>query len=252
MARTQPKIHVIFQKEDIALDKIDPKKVAVVFDVLLATTTIATVLHHGASEVIPVMDGEEALRIMEDLDTTTAIIAGESAGLTIDGFLDPLPTHLQHLAKGKTVVLSTTNGTVAIRNVANAKKVYAASLVNGQAVAEKMMLDHLGDTVIVVCAGTMKQFSLEDFYGAGYFIHQIMQAGGLWELTDAAEAAHLFYQGNKESATQILEKSATGQMLIEMGMEKDIVFSAEQGVFAVVPQLIDGKMIVGKENVIDD
>lgn len=252
MARTQPKLHVIFQKEDIVLDKINQQKVAVVFDVLLATTTIATVLHYGASEVIPVMDGAEALRVMEGLDATTAIIAGESAGITIDGFLDPLPTHLKDLAKGKTVVLSTTNGTVAIRNVANAKKVYAASLVNGQAVAEKIMREHLGDTIIVVCAGTMKQFSLEDFYGAGYFIHHIMQAGESWELTDSAKAAHLFYQGKMENANQVLNMSATGQMLIEMDMEEDVVFSAEKGMFAVVPQLIDGKMIVEGENAIDD
>lgn len=241
---SQPKFHIIFQKEDIIPDYIDQQKVAVVFDVLLATTTIATLLQHGASEVIPVMDGAEALRTMESLDAETAIIAGESAGFTIDGFLDPLPVTLKQLATGKKVVLSTTNGTVAIQKVANAKKVYAAALVNGCAVAEKIVREHSGDTLLVFCAGTMKKFSLEDFYGAGYFIHQVMQASDSWELTDAAKTALLFYEGNKENAVQILKESATGQMMLEMNAEEDIIFSAQQGIFTAVPELKDGKMIL--------
>ena len=244
MAKTQPKLHVILQKEDIVPENIDKEKVAVVFDVLLATTTIATLFEHGANEVIPVMDGAEALKVADDLNDPTTLITGESNGLTIEGFLDPLPTRLKHVAEGKTIILSTTNGTVAIRKVANAKEVYAASLINGYAVAQKIIAEHKEDPIIVVCAGTMRQFSLEDFYGAGYFIHELMRQSESWELTDSAKAALYFYQGNKENAYEIFKGSATGQMLLEMNLEEDILFSSEKGTVAVVPQLEKGKMIV--------
>lgn len=122
MTVTRPKLHVILQKEAIMPELINKDKVAVVFDILLATTTIATLLHHGAKEVIPVMDGEEALKVAGSFEKSATIIAGESEGLTIEGFVDPLPTILKYVAKGKTIILSTTNGTVAIRHVENAKK----------------------------------------------------------------------------------------------------------------------------------
>ncbi len=122
MAVTRPKLHVILQKEAIVPELIDKDKVAVVFDVLLATTTIATLLHHGAKKIIPVMDGEEALKVAASFEKSTTIIAGESEGLTIEGFVDPLPTLLKDVAKGKTIILSTTNGTVAIRHVCECQK----------------------------------------------------------------------------------------------------------------------------------
>lgn len=244
MMNTLPKVHVILQKEDIVPELITKDKVAVVFDVLLATTTIATLLHHGAKEVIPVMDGEEALKVAESFEKSATIIAGESAGLTIDGFVDPLPTTLKQVAEGKTIVLSTTNGTVAIRHVAQAKKVFAAALINGQAVAKKVAIEHMGDSIILICAGSMKQFSLEDFYGAGFFIDELLQKNESWELTDSAKAALYFYRGNKENADLILKTSLTGQMLMQADLEGDIVYSASKGMIEVVPEFENGKMIV--------
>ncbi len=232
----KPKLHVLLSKEEIDVGKIDSGKVAVVFDILLATTTISALLHYGANEVIPVMDAAEALEIKHRLDETTTILAGELGGRTIEGFSDPLPTHLQHLVKEKTIVLSTTNGTVAVRKVSAAKQVYAASLPNGDAVARKIANDHTDDTVIVVCAGSMGRFSLEDFYGAGYFIHNLLNEKEAWELTDSAKAALFFYQGNEARAEEILTTSATGEMMVRGGLLKDILFSAEKGTIPVVPQ----------------
>jgi len=241
---TVPKLHVIFKKEEIKMDHINHEKVVVVFDVLLATTTIATLLHHGATEIIPVMDATDGLMIRDDFDEATTILAGEDFGQHIDGFSDPLPTKLKNVVAGKTVILSTTNGTVALRKVAAAKKVYAGSLINGPAVAEKMVSDHIEDTIIVVCSGTRNRFSLEDFYGAGYFIHELMEISESWALTDSAKAALYFYHGNEDNSTDILKGADTGQMLIEMGCEEDVVFSSQKGMIAVVPELTNGKMVV--------
>lgn len=94
------KIHVVTRKEEIDGAKMKDK-IAVVFDVLLATSTIATVLEHGARSVIPVLDGEQARSLAAEMNKDDCMLVGEYEGRTIDGFLDPNPSALKAFAKGK-------------------------------------------------------------------------------------------------------------------------------------------------------
>lgn len=240
-----PTLHVILSKEEVQPEKIDANTIVVVFDVLLATTTIAAVLHYGATEVIPVMNGEEALELSEGLEDSAPILTGEYGGKTIEGFVDPLPTYLKDIVAGKTMVLSTTNGTVAIGNVKAAKGIYAAALINAEAVAEEIVRNFPHHKLLIVCAGgTMGRFAMEDFYGAGCFIDKLIKQDAKWELTDAANTALLFYQGNETKSEEILRNCETGKMMIEMGLETDILFASKQGIISTVPQYETGKMIV--------
>lgn len=97
----------------------------------------------------------------------------------------------------------------------------------------------------------MKQFSLEDFYGAGYFIDELLRQNESWELTDSAKAALYLYRGNKENAASILKTSLTGQMLMQVDLEEDILYSATRGIVEVVPEFEDGKMSVKGDKTID-
>lgn len=238
------KVHVVFSKEEIDSKKIDSGKVAVVFDVLLATTTIAALLHYGAKEIIPVLDAKEALRVRSSLDEGSVILAGELNGKTIDGFSAPIPARLKDSVEGKTVILSTTNGTVAIRKVTSAKMVYAASLLNAEAVAKRIIVEHVDHTIIAVCAGSGGQFCMEDFYGAGCFINELLVRTGSWEMTDAAKAALFFYRGNQDRAAEIFKASRTGGMMIREDLLADVLFASEQGTVPIVPQLENGRLVV--------
>lgn len=245
----QKKLHVVLSKEEIDSQKIDAGKVAVVFDVLLATTTISALLHYGAKEIIPVIDAKEALRMMRSLDDSNIILAGEVNGKTIEGFSAPIAASLKDSVAGKTVILSTTNGTVAIRKVASAKKVYAASLLNAEAVCKRIITEHIDDTIITVCAGSGGQFCMEDFYGAGFFINELLVRSKSWELTDSAKAALFFYQGNQDRAADLLKASRTGEMMISEKLLADVLFASEKGTVSIVPQLEDGKLIAkGRRN----
>ncbi|HET7579217.1 MAG TPA: 2-phosphosulfolactate phosphatase [Bacillales bacterium] len=242
------KIHLLMRKEDIDVEQMKGK-VAVVFDVLLATSTITAAFDNGAQEVIPVLNEEEALREAEGRAKDSYVLSGEYSGLTLDGFLSPSPLGLKGQVKGKTVILSTTNGTVAIKNVAvSAQKVFAASLLNGKAVA-KAINDSLKDeTIVVVCSGSMESFCLEDFYGAGYFLDCLV---GLddemsWELTDSATAALYFYRGNKDDSLAMLDRARVGKMLDDFGLADDIRYVAERGGVSAVPAF-DGKAIVDEK-----
>lgn len=240
----QKKVHVVLSKEEIDSQKINSGKVVVVFDVLLATTTISALLHYGAKEIIPVLDATEALRMMKNFEGSSIILSGESNGKTIEGFLDPIPTRLKDSVAGKTVILSTTNGTVAIRKVTSAKIVYAASLLNSEAVAKRVVVEHLEDTVIAVCAGSGGQFCMEDFYGAGLFINELLVRNGSWKLTDSAKAALFFYQGNHNRTEELLRESRTGEMMIKGDLLADIQFASMKGTVPIVPQLENGRLVV--------
>ncbi|AQQ51973.1 2-phosphosulfolactate phosphatase [Planococcus lenghuensis] len=231
-----PKLHVLLKKEELEETKLQDGKIAVVFDVLLATSTIVSCLHYGAKEVIPVMDGDEARKAAERLKADSFCLTGEFNGATIEGFLDPNPLQLQKTVGGKTVVLSTTNGTVAIRNSATAARTYIASLLNGQAAAELIAKRHKNETVIAVCSGSGGEFCLEDFYGAGYFIDCLLEESDTWELTDAAQAALLFYQSRKQEAAEILKASRVGKMLLRNEWEEEIEFAANRGIIPTVPE----------------
>ncbi|MBP1941822.1 2-phosphosulfolactate phosphatase [Bacillus luteolus] len=233
------------KKEEIDSTKMKDNKVAVVFDVLLATSTITAGLHFGAKEVIPVLNGEEAKKEAVNRQEETYVLVGEYEGKTIEGFLDPNPLQLREALEGKSMILSTTNGTVAIKKAAEAKRVYICSLLNGKAVAEKLNQEIREETVIVICSGSAGEFCLEDFYGAGYFLNSLMNSEvNEWQLTDAAQSALLFYKGMSEKSNEILLSSRVGKLLAKYGYEEEVRFVGNHGSIHIVPYLLDGRIVV--------
>lgn len=230
------------KKEDLDSKKLSGN-IAVVFDVLLATSTITAVLQEGANEVIPVFNWEEALEQSRAFSTDSIILAGEKEGETIEGFIAPYPSLLRNQVQGKTVFLSTTNGTVAIRKSQTAKKMYIASLLNCQAVSEMLVQKHQNETIVLICSGSRGQFCIEDFYGVGYMIHCLLEKLQA-DLTDSALAAHLFYKQYENDGYEILRNSKIGNMLVEYDFGHEITFVSKKSVYDIVPIWQDGKMVL--------
>lgn len=199
------KVHVILRKEDISEEKLrEGGKVAVVLDILLATTTITSALSEGAAEVIPVLDVTEGMNVAAGMKPETFILAGEIHGKPIEGCVYPIPSRIREVINGRKLILTTTNGTVALRKSASASKVYISSLLNNRAVAESIKGER--ETVIVVCSGNSGELSLEDLYGAGHFI-DCLTDHDQWNMTDSAKAALHFYRSASGSAFDILSSS---------------------------------------------
>jgi 2-phosphosulfolactate phosphatase len=242
------KLHVILKKEEIDSQKA-AGKIVVVLDVLMATSMIAVALQYGAGEVIPVRTHEEGKEALEDRKDVLAV--GEYQGRALEGFLLPTPTELKEKVTGKTMVLSTTNGTVAILKSLLAKTLYAASLLNGEAVAKVINKNHMDETVLIVCSGSGGTFSLEDHYGAGYLVHEIKRhSHGEWQLTDAALGAYYFYEGHKERGVEILQSSRVGRALCQGGYKKEVESVSQQGIYSVVPCLNGTSIVMGGEETI--
>ncbi|RYD06277.1 hypothetical protein N752_05135 [Desulforamulus aquiferis] len=133
------------------------------FDILRASSTISTALANGCKEVIPVIDVEDAFALARQLPEGSFILGGERGAIKVTGFHlgnSPLE-YTASVVKDKTVIISTTNGTKAIRYAAGENgRVFIGSLLNCSSVAKA--LADLSKDIVLVCAGTRGKFSLED------------------------------------------------------------------------------------------
>lgn len=235
-------LHVVSHKQELDPDRLSGK-VVVVLDILFATTTMVTALAHGAATVIPCLDEAEARDKAVRLSAGTYVLAGEKDAVIIDGFASFAPLALvEEGLAGKTLVYSTSNGTVALRRADGARHIYAAALLNGEAVADEICATTTSEPVLVVCAGSAGRFNLEDFYGAGYLVECLTaNDGNRFGLSDAAMAARSIY--NAHSPVQCLLSSRVGRMVQDMRLTHEAEFAAQRGTFSVVPRLVDGTLL---------
>src|SRR3981081_2472517 len=141
-------------------------RTVVVFDVLRATTTMTAALAIGLKEIRIFGDLESARRAASASEPTR-VLCGEDRCLPPPGFdLGNSPASFvreQHF--GRTVLMSTTNGTRAIVAAAGAHVILAGALVNARAVARATA--QIGRNVTLLCAGTNGAIATEDLLGAG-------------------------------------------------------------------------------------
>ena len=142
---------------------------------------------------------------------------------------------------GRKLVYCTTNGTVALRASSAAAFAYVGALLNGAALVSHIRRTHPGASVLVVCSGSVGNFNLEDFYGAGHLIdHFEKQGGGDYELNDAARAAKLVRRGY--SAVEVLMGSRVGLMMQAKGLTNEVEYCAQLDILDVVARL-DGSSL---------
>jgi len=236
------RIHVLGKKEDLDGLRV-PGKIVIVLDVLFATSTIVNALAHGAPSVIPVTDEAAARAEGERHAPGSYVLAGELYAETLPGFAPPTPLALvAHGVSGKQVIYSTTNGTIALRAAAEADHVYAAALLNGRAVVEYVLARHADRTILIVCSGSLGNFNLEDFYGAGYLVELLAERlGEQADFSDAARAARALFRSGDPVPT--LTDCRVGRMMVERGLAHEIAYAAELSRLRVVPRLEAGRLV---------
>jgi 2-phosphosulfolactate phosphatase len=232
------KVHVLTKKEELDTVRL-PGKVVVVLDILFATTTMITALAHGAKEVVPVLDESGAHAESKQLPERSFVLAGELYAETLPGFAHPAPLSLlAHGVEGKSVIYSTTNGTVAMGLACSAARVYCGALLNARALVEHIVKHHPGETVLIVCSGSGNNFNFEDFYGAGYFVECLQPH--VTDLSDAAKAALALYRHAK--APEALLDCRVGRMMAARGLTREVEFACRRDAFPVVAALDQGRV----------
>ena len=227
---------MLTKKEELDSVRV-PGKVVVVLDILFATTTMVTALAHGAKEIVPVLD-ESAARACA-ADFPGCVLAGELYAETLPGFAHPAPLALlAHGVEGKSVVYSTTNGTVAMTQAAGAARVYCGALLNARALVEHILARHERETILIVCSGSGNNFNFEDFYGAGYFVECLRQH--VRDFSDAAKAALALYRHAK--GPEALLDCRVGRMMAARGLAHEVEFASRRDALPVVAALEDGRV----------
>ena len=220
-------------------------KITVVIDALRATSTMVTALCHKAIEVIPVAEPAEAVELAKNIGAQECITGGERRGLRIEGFElgnSPLEYTEQRIT-GKKIILSTTNGTKAVKLAAQgATEVLIGSFLNAQAV-----IDHLRTVqrdVVIVCAGRGSWgISLEDLACAGWLIAGLQAAGQELALTDAAKTAgYAYQQAMAVGLEQFFRQTDNGRNLIEIGLEPDLAACAAVNSMPILPRYLNGRV----------
>ena len=219
---------------------------AVVIDVLRATSVITTALENGAREVIPVKTVEEAQNLYAQCDTAKTLRGGERNALKIEGFdLSNSPLeYKKKVVEGKTLILTTTNGTNAINNIIGADEVVLACFRNGAAVVEHIVgLSHRGShDIAIVCAGTESHFSLDDGLCAGMIIELLKQQTEV-ETDDLGLLLNRFFNESKDNLFSALSDCYHLKRLFTLGFYDDIKFCLETNCVQTVPVLKDGKIV---------
>jgi len=220
-------------------------RVAVVIDVLRATTTILTALTNGADTVVPVLSPEEAFQVQADNPQRKFVLGGERQSLLIPGFhlgnspLEYTPARVG----GRPVLFTTTNGTRAIRGSAGADQVLIASFLNAPAVALELL--SLGLDIAICCAGTHDQFSLEDGGCAGAILDYMSGPDTPMECNDLGRTVRAIYRQFDRKVADLIYTAEHGQRLLQMGLQEDLLFCSQVGTTRSVPRYKEGQITAG-------
>lgn len=240
---------------DVALlpSLIEPEslsgKTVVVVDVLRATTTIVHALHNGAEKVLP-QPSIEAAHAAHAAEAGESLLGGERGGRIVDGFHNgnsPVE-YTPEVITGKTLILATTNGTVAMERCRSAKRVLIGAMVNLAALTDVLINEPL---VTVVCSGTDGWVTSEDVIFGGALVERLIQARTnsgkpVGKITDTASIALNHWQNTKRtvddagssgSLAEVFRNARGGINLVKIGHDPDIVFASQIDKIPVVPEL---------------
>jgi 2-phosphosulfolactate phosphatase len=229
----------------VPVDKAELEgRTAVVIDVLRATTSICAALQAGARGVIPTAGPGEAVDMRTKLGADMVVLAGERNGVKIENFdLGNSPAEFsEEVVGGKLVIMTTTNGTLALRRAAGSRQLLAASLVNVSSVADAIALEP--HDLVMVCSGREGHFSIEDTICGGMIINQLAAVHKLdVELNDAGSLALLLYRTNKSAIRQAIAQGEHGRFLASIGFGRDVETATEVDSMPILPVLRDGRLV---------
>jgi 2-phosphosulfolactate phosphatase len=218
--------------------------IVVIIDIFRATSTITAALHNGAARIIPVASVDECIAIGASIPGS--LTAGERDGKVAEGLQhgnSPLeyPAEFIH---GKTIVLTTTNGTRLLHMVKDAAEIVIGSFLNLSVVCEYLLSQ--SKNVLLGCASWKDKFNLEDTLFAGAVVNRLQDK---FEINcDAALAArHLYTSSGGSNFIEFLKDSSHYRRLSGFGLEHDMEYCATPDLHPVLPYL-SGREIVIKDS----
>jgi 2-phosphosulfolactate phosphatase len=229
------KIHITLTASDIRQDNL-VGKVAVVIDVLRATSVIITALAHGAEWVKTVESVEDARSRL----SPGVLLGGERFALPIEGF-DFSNSPLEYTAErvnGKGIILTTTNGTLAISKCGDADQVLAGAFLNQQALTYYLLMQD--KPVELICAGTNGEFSQDDFLCAGMICSSMRDQQEI-EFDDLGKLAINTWKLAETNVHAALSATTHYNVLKHKGFDADLDYCLSPDLHEIIVRMDGGK-----------
>jgi 2-phosphosulfolactate phosphatase len=217
----------------------DDDSIVVIIDIFRATSAICTAFEHGAEKIIPVASIEEAWKWKKK----GFLVGAERDAITVDGFdfgNSPF-SYMDDAVKGKTIVLTTTNGTQAIEAARDAYMVVIGSFLNITALCKWLYGENRN--ILLLCSGWKNKFNLEDALFAGAMTETLTNLSEDYKLGDACLALKYLYQQARVEPHKFLSKASHKERLARLNLKKDIKYCLTPDQTKVIPVLKDGALM---------
>ncbi|HLI05895.1 MAG TPA: 2-phosphosulfolactate phosphatase [Ktedonobacteraceae bacterium] len=230
-------LNVFFTPADIApvADELSARDVFIVIDVIRATTTIATVLGQGAERVLVAPTIERARAAAAKIPGS--LLCGERNVRPVAGFdYGNSPSQFAQLdLSGRTMILTTTNGTRAFYACPPEAARLAGSLYNAHAVTERALelARERGGDIHLVCSGELGYFALDDAVCAGGLVLEMLHQQPHIPMLESADAAITLFRAYEPPI--ILTRCNSARSVIEAGLSADTDFCMQISKSGIVP-----------------
>lgn len=214
--------------------------ITVIIDVFRATSTIVAALDNGASKVIPVASVQECIDLGQQIPDS--ITAGERDGKVAEGlqYGNSPSEYPKSFVDGKTLVLTTTNGTRLLHMVNNAAEIITGSFPNLDAVCN--FISKQNKNVLLACASWKDRFNLEDALFAGAVAERVSDCFTI--NCDSAVACISMANNSDGAYFEYLKRGAHYKRLSGYGLESDMVYCTTPNIHPVVPILKGTELVV--------
>jgi 2-phosphosulfolactate phosphatase len=241
--KKSPTLHTVLSPSLLNLYDIS-NSIVVIIDILRATSTISTALYNGAKQIIPVDSVAECIKLGKQMDVITA---GERDGKIAEG-LQYGNTPFQYSSafiKGKTLVLTTTNGTKLLHMAlaANAKAIITGSFCNISSVTDYLSAQN--KNVILACAAWKNRINIEDTLFAGAIISRIKNH---FEINcDSSKIAETLYSQAEGDLFEFMKEQNASHFhrLMGFGLEEDIRYCFTNDIANILSIYTNGRLVAG-------
>lgn len=211
--------------------------IVVVIDIFRATSSICYGIENGAESIIPVA----TIEACESYRNSNFLLAAERNGEVVDGFdfgNSPF-SYTEDKVFGKTIVLTTTNGTHAINMSRGAHKIVIGSFLNLASLCDWIKTQ--SNDVLLLCSGWKDKVNLEDTLFAGGVVHNLREEN--YHVDDAGIASEDLYIMAKDDLNNYLKKTSHSERLKKLGIEEDIKFCLNLNITKGIP-VLDGERLI--------
>lgn len=217
-----PKIETCFSPSLLHLYDYQ-ESIVVIIDIFRATSTMAAAMHNGAKEIIPTDSVQKCIEL--GLQIPNSVTAGERDGKIAEGLQhgNSPSEYSSGFIKGKTLILTTTNGTRLLHQCKNAGEIIIGSFLNLDIVCEYLIQSK--KNVLLACASWKDRYNLEDSLFAGAVYSKVQSHFQM--NCDSTRAAHYLFNQAQENLYEFIKDSSHFLRLSKFGLEYDMEYCCQ-------------------------